>query len=73
MSATHHAVVEVSAEVILLRVDARWLRFTRHTMQTSTETATAFSLNEDGTVTLGDETEDMDLAAERVTRGLLHP
>ena len=39
-------------------------------MQSSVGTALAFSVNEDGTVTLGDTTDEMDFTAERVTREL---
>lgn len=70
MNSTHHAVVEVSADSILLRVDTRWLRFTDSAMQPSDGLGTPFALNEDGTVTLGPETDEMDLAAERLTREL---
>ena len=70
MSSTHHAVVEVSAASILLRVDTRWLRFTPTTMQSSTGPEEPFALNEDGTVLTGTITEEIDLAAERCT-GLL--
>ncbi len=70
LSNHHHAVVEIGAEEILLRVDTRWLRFTR-TTQTSSEGVTQpFTLNENGTVTLGSLTDEMDMAAEQATRGL---
>ena len=66
----YHAVVEIGSEEILLRVDTRWLRFT-HTNQTSSEgTTQPFTLNEDGTVTLGAVTDEMDMAAEQATRAL---
>ena len=64
MSSTHHAVVEVSSESILLRVDARWVRFypTRPWIRLPGRTA-VFGLHEDGTVEIDGTTEDMDLAA----------
>ena len=68
LSSPHHAVVEISAEEILLRLDTRWLRFTPTTQTTSSGQTQPFALNEDGTVTLGPQTEEMDLAAEQVTR-----
>lgn len=71
LTSTHHAVVEVGAHEIILRVDTRWLRFTHNEQQSSDRTSIPFSLNEDGTVTLAALTEDMDLTAERVTRELL--
>ena len=73
LAATHHAVVEVSADSILLRVDTRWLRFTLNTMQPSQGPEQPFALNEDGTVTVEGLTDEMDLTAERLTRTLLHP
>ena len=73
LTSPHHAVVEVGAEEIILRVDTRWLRFTHHDQQSSDGIHAPFSLNEDGTVTLANQTEDMDLTAERVTRALLTP
>jgi hypothetical protein len=73
LTSAHHAVVEVGAEEIILRVDTRWLRFTRRTMQQSGATPAPFSLNDDGSVLFGRETQPMDLAAEHFARVLLHP
>lgn len=70
MNSIHHAVVEVSADSILLRVDTLWLRFTDILLQSSDGTELSFALNEDGTVTLGSETDEMDFTAERLTRKL---
>ncbi len=66
----HHAVVEVGAEEILLRVDTRWVRFTRTTQTTSEGATQPFTLKEDGSVTLGPQTDEMDMAAEQVAREL---
>lgn len=71
LSSSHHAVVEVGADEIILRVDTRWLRFTHIMQQASDGSSSPFELNEDGTVTLADQTDDMDMTAERVTRELL--
>ena len=73
MGATHHAVVEVSAEDILLRVDARWVRFTHAAMLASDGREAAFRLMDDGTVLVDGVVEEMDLVAEQVARTLLHP
>ena len=73
LTSPHHAVVEIGAEEILLRVDTHWLRFTRTTSTTSEDTTQPFTLNEDGTVTLGPVTEDLDLAAEAAVRTLFQP
>ena len=73
LASAHHAVVEVGADEIVLRVESRWLRFTHSEQQSSDGTYRPFALNEDGTVTLERETEEMDMMAERVTRELLLP
>lgn len=71
LTSTRHAVVEVGAEEILLRVDTRWVRFTRGAMTTSEGVACSFAMEVDGRVRIGDVTEEMDLAAEEVARGML--
>ncbi len=71
LNSTHHAVVEVGAEEIILRVDTRWHRFTHTASLSSQGVHQPFSLNENGTVTLGETTEEMDLLAEQITRDLL--
>ncbi len=79
LSATQHAVVEVSADQITFRVGSRWLRFTEDAMQYGStqaigEVPEPFALNENGTVTInGKPEEEMDLAAERLAREMLHP
>jgi len=79
LSATQHAVVEVSANEITFRVGSRWLRFTEDAMQYGStqeiaEVPEPFALNENGTVTInGAPEEEMDLAAERLAREMLHP
>lgn len=71
LNSQHQAVVEVGSDVILLRVGTRWLRFTPSEMTQDDTRTHAFHLNEDGTVTVGDVTEDMDFTAERLTRELM--
>ncbi len=72
LNAPQHAVVEVGAQHIILRVGPCWLRFTPAGVEGSDRAALAFRLNEDGTVSLGDEpAEEMDLAAERFAREML--
>lgn len=71
LNAARHAVVEVSADEITLRVGSRWLRFTPTTLQHNDEAPQPFALNEDGTVTLNHATEEMDLAAERLAREMM--
>lgn len=74
LSAPQHAVVEVSAAEITLRVGPRWLRFTPTTAEHSHEPAQSFHLNENGTVIFADQAEEeMDLAAERFAREMMSP
>jgi len=71
LNSQHQAVVEVGSDVILLRVGTRWLRFTPDEMTEDNNRTHSFRLNEDGTVTVGDVTEEMDFTAERLTRELM--
>jgi hypothetical protein len=72
MNSRHHAVVEVSADEITLRVNDRWLRFTATEMQRSDAASEAFALTEDGNVCIADgAAEEMDFAAERLAREML--
>lgn len=71
MNSQHHAVVEVGAKEIVLRVDTRWVRFTADAMETGGGERAEFELMEDGKVRIGDVTDEMDMAAERVAREIL--
>jgi hypothetical protein len=71
MNSTHHAVVEVGAEEITLRVASRWLRFTHEMMEMSDGGRSTFEMQEDGTVKLNGIAEEMDLAAERLAREMM--
>jgi len=71
MNSKHHAVVEVGVKEIVLRVDTRWVRFTADAMETSSGGQAGFELMEDGKVRIGDMTDEMDMAAERVAREIL--
>ena len=72
LNSTHHAVVEVSADEITLRVGSRWLRFTEKEVQRSDEAPQTFALHEDGTVSIGGgQQEEMDIAAEHLARGMM--
>jgi hypothetical protein len=71
LNSRHHAVVEVGADEITLRVASRWLRFTHEALQDSEGRQSTFSLQEDGTVKLNGSVEEMDLAAERLAREMM--
>ncbi len=72
LNASQHAVVEVSADSITVRVGPRWVRFTHTELEGSEQAPIPFRLNENGTVTLGDGAEEeMDIAAEGIAREML--
>src|ERR1700745_2756154 len=71
LNSRHHAVVEVGADEITLRVGSRWVRFTHETLKDSEEHRFSFSMQEDGTVKLNGIAEEMDLAAERLAREMM--
>jgi hypothetical protein len=72
LNSTQHAVVEVSADEITLRVGTRWLRFTASTLQDSNGSTQDFTLTEDGNVRIDNgPPEEMDMAAEHLARGML--
>ena len=71
LNSPRHAVVEVGPDEIILRVDARWLRFTHHAVTDSDGHAKSFSLGEDGTAKLDGISEEMDMAAERLAREMM--
>ncbi|HEY5382071.1 MAG TPA: transcriptional regulator [Acidobacteriaceae bacterium] len=72
LNSTQHAVVEVSATEITLRVGSRWLRFTPNEVTASNQPPLPFHLNENGTATIGNKAEqEMDLAAEHFAREIM--
>jgi hypothetical protein len=71
LNSRHHAVVEVGADEITLRVASRWLRFTHETLQDNEGHGSSFNMQEDGTIKLNGVTEEMDLAAERLAREMM--
>jgi len=71
LASDHHAVVEVGADEIVLRVDTKWARFTRDLMTTSDGVSERFGIEEDGSVWIGDVKDEMDMAAERVAREIM--
>ena len=71
LNSRHQAIVEVGSDVILLRVGSRWLSIRPDGITEDSDRQVAFHLNHDGTVTIDGVTEEMDLAAERLTRELM--
>ena len=66
-----HAVVEVSEHEILLRYGTRWLRFEPGTMYSSENGPKGFVLTVNGQARIDDTEDEMDLAAERLTREII--
>src|ERR1700747_2135081 len=71
LNSRHHAVVEVGADEITLRVASRWLRFTHDLVEDSEGNRSTFSLEEDGTAKLNGLPQPMDLAAELLAREMM--
>jgi hypothetical protein len=71
LNSRHHAVVEVGADEITLRVAGRWLRFTHEALQDSEEHSSTFNMQEDGTIKINGIAEEMDLVAERLAREMM--
>lgn len=66
-----HAVVEVSEDRITVRYGMRWVSFTATAFEKSDESPVPFRLTEDGKAVLGEQEEEMDIAAEQVARELI--
>jgi hypothetical protein len=72
LNAPQHAVVEVSADEITLRVGIHWLRFTATEIQQDEKPSVSFSIEENGTVHINNgPEEEMDMAAERLAREMM--
>jgi len=65
------AVIEFGEDVIVARAGAKWVRITHGELETSEGARAVFALNEDGTVSLDGKIDEMDMAAERITRELM--
>lgn len=71
LNSNRFAVIEFGEDVITVRAGAKWVRFTHDAMEKSCGSKTDFALNEDGTVVADGKMEEMDFAAERITRELM--
>ena len=71
LNSNQFAVIEFGEEEIVVRFGTRWVCFTHDRQESSDGATETFALNEDGTVTVGSETDEMDFAAERITRQLM--
>jgi hypothetical protein len=71
LNSRHHAVIEVGADEITLRVGSRWLRFTHEMLDDGEGHRLTFNMQEDGTIKINGIAEEMDLAAERLAREMM--
>ena len=72
LNSTQHAVVEVSADEIKLRVGTHWLRFTATALEHDDAPPETFALHENGAVSINNAPEEeMDIAAERFAREMM--
>ena len=71
LNSKQFAVIEFGEEEIVVRAGSNWVRFTHDKRESSDGTASVFALNEDGTVTLDGKMDEIDFAAERITRELM--
>ena len=71
LNSNQFAVIEFGEDVIVVRAGSKWVRFTQEGMERSDGVPERFALREDGTVELDGKIDEMDLAAERVTRELM--
>jgi DNA-binding PadR family transcriptional regulator len=55
----------------VVRAGAKWVRFTRDEMEESDGKRAVFALTEDGRIALDGKMDEMDFAAERITRELM--
>jgi len=73
LNSNQFAILEFGDNEILLRFGPKWTRFTHTEQESSSGLKSPFTLNEDGTTTLNGKIEEIDFAAERITRELMHP
>lgn len=75
LSSEHQAILEVSAESILIRVNTKQMTLTQHEGKGSVTAVDGsqqtLQMLEDGDVKIGRRTEAMDMAAERLAREIL--
>jgi hypothetical protein len=65
------AVIEFGEDVIVARTGSKWVRITHTEFESSEGARAIFALNENGTVSLDGKIEEMDMAAEQITRELM--
>jgi hypothetical protein len=71
LNSNQFAVIEFGEEEIVVRAGAKWVRFTHSEMEGIGGLRAVFALTEDGRVALDGKMDEMDFAAERITRELM--
>ena len=71
LNSKQFAVIEFGEDKIVVRVGGKYASFTHGEMESSDGSKTSFALTEDGRVTLDGKMDEMDFAAERITRELM--
>jgi hypothetical protein len=71
MNSHQFAVIEFGEDVIVARAGSKWVRITHAEFESSEDARAIFALNENGTVSLDGKIEEMDMAAEQITRELM--
>jgi hypothetical protein len=71
LNSNQFAVIEFGEDLIVVRAGAKWVRFTRDEMEESDGKRAVFALTEDGRIALDGKMDEMDFAAERITRELM--
>ena len=71
LNSNQFAVIEFGDDVIVVRAGTKWVRMTHEELESSDGERESFALREDGRVELGGRMDEMDFAAERITRELM--
>jgi hypothetical protein len=71
LNSNQFAVIEFGEDKIVVRAGGKWVRFTHVELEASDGGKMPFELNEDGTVMVDGKMDEMDFAAERITRELM--
>ena len=65
------AVIEFGEQEIVARAGTKWVRFTPADFEGSEKSRSEFALLDDGRVSIDGTIDEMDFAAERITRELM--
>ena len=71
LNSKQFAVIEFGEDEIVVRAGGKWVRFRHEEMESTNGSKASFELTEDGRVMLDGKMDEMDFAAERITRELM--